>query len=1038
MFLSDLSIKRPIMMSMLLIVFILFGAIGFIGMPLNLTPDIDIPYILIQTVYEGAGPKEVESQITKKIEDAISSVSKINMIVSYSMEGVSLVVVEFELDKDVDIASQEIKDKVDAILADFPDDADLPTVEKYNIQELPIVEVVLSGDLPLTELYDLADKHIKDRFSQIAGVARAEITGGQEREIQVVLDDRVIVENHLSVSDLAKILAANNLNLPAGHFEKSTREYTVRLNGEYESVQQLAETEIPTVRGMKRLSDIARISDTGEEVRKRASYFNNLENRRDPNLVTFSIVKNAEGNTVEIAEDIIEIIPEIENTLPAGCKLEVVSSKAPFIRDTYEGTLSTIIMGILLTGLVMFLFLHDIKSTIIVGLAMPMSIISAFLFMDYLGFTKNIMTLMGLSTSVGILVSNSIVVLENIFRRKERGDDSKTAAAKGTAQVVVAVIAATATNIAVFLPVANMSSLVGQMFKEFALTVTFATMFSLLISFTLTPMMASLILRDNGKTGKRKKKFSEKIEAMTAKMELAYKGLLSKLLNGKKRSVAVITVSVLILVAVFAMAGDIGFDFFPMLDEGDIRIEAEFPVGYSLNETAKAIEGIENILIQDKTIATILTKLGFVNDNNQGTNMAAMSIKLIDAGKRQLTTDETASKFIKELSAVSNVRLRIRAVSSMGGGEDRQPILFYVKGQDIDEVERLKGIIVKHIKDIPGLVNLNTSSRPGQPEISIIPDRKKISDAGLSVYEIAYQLRGALTGLVASQYRDLGEEYDIRVTIEDEVMDTPEKVANLTIFSGGRAFTISQLADVEFTEGYTKIMHVDKFKAIEISGATAPGVAMGDVINEINLRLAEIDMPSGYETSWAGISEMMQDTIMDMLITLILAIVLTYMLLAAILENLLQPLLVLGTFPLAMIGVILALLITGSNVNIIAMMSVIMLLGIVVNNAILILDNFNDRRKEGNISVKDAMIEACTVKLRPIIMSSIAIILGMMPMALGFGGAGKEVREPMGIVSIGGLVVSAILTLFIIPAIYNLLAGSQGENTPANAEEVVK
>ncbi|MEA1980981.1 MAG: efflux RND transporter permease subunit [candidate division Zixibacteria bacterium] len=1024
MFLSDISIKRPIMMSMFLIVFLLFGGIAYLGMPLDLTPDVDIPYVTIQTVYPGSGPKEIETQITKKIEDAVSSVSKIELMTSYSMEGVSLIILKFELDKDVNIANQEIKDKVDKIINELPADADLPIVEKFNIQEIPVVDVILTGDLSPTELWDIADKKIKDRFSQIEGVARAVVVGGQEREIQVVLSDRTIFQNKINLSQLAGIIGANNLDLPGGSFKQKSQEYTVRSSGEYKSLKELSDTEVPTLFGNKKLGDIAEIKDVGAEVRERTSFFNNINKTQNSNIVLFSLIKNSEGNTVDIAKAIYKLVPELEASLPAGLKLDIVNDNSVFIKSTVDDTISTIILGILLTGLVMLLFLHDVRSTIIVALAMPMSILSAFLFMGMFGFTKNIMSLMGLSTAIGILVSNSVIVIENIFRHKRMGANNAKAASVGTSEVVVAVLAATATNIAVFLPVANMSSMVGQFFKEFALTVTFATLFSLIISFTLTPMMASLILSENNENKKKKRGIGDFIEDRLSGLESWYKKMLSALLKGKKRSVAVLLISLIALVGSFSIAGNIGFEFFPFVDEGDISIKVELPNGYELEQTAAIIQLIEGRLKEDENVKHILTRLGKVSDIDKGTNMSLMGIKLVDINERIVTTEQVANDFIKKLSDIPNIKFRARAISSMGG-PDRAPIMFYLKGQETAELEKIKNNILDKVKTVPGIINLNTTSRSGKPEISIFPNRKKISDAGLTIYDIAIQLRGVLTGLVATQYRDDGEEYDIRILTDDASFDTPEKLGKLSVFGNGRSYTLSQLADLKFTEGFSTIMHIDKYKAIQFTAATAPGVSMGTVMDEIDVYLDELILPSGYKIDWGGDAEMMNKTIVDMLSALILAFILTYMLLAGILENLVQPLLVLGTFPLALMGVIFAMLITGSTMNVISMMAIVMLLGIVVNNAILILDYVNVLVREQGKSIREALIEAAPVKMRPILMSSIAIILGMMPMALGMGDAGREMRQPMGIISIGGLIVSTLLTLVVIPSVYNIFSRSK-------------
>ncbi len=1016
-------------MSMFLIVFLLFGTLAFLKMPLDLTPKVDIPYITIQTIYAGAGPQEVETQITKKIEDAISSISKIDQMTSYSMDGVSVIVVKFEMGKDADIANQEIKDKIDKIVNNLPADAELPTSEKLDINERPVVELILTGDLSSRDLYEIADKRLKDRFSQIEGVARADISGGSEREIQVVLNGRAIFENKISFNQLSQILAAENYNLPGGDFKNRSQEYSVRTLGEFQSLKQMAETEIPTVNGTKKLGDFTRIEDAAKEVRQRTTYFNNIDKFGSSDVVLISLVKNSAGNTVEIAQKVTEAIPEIEKILPAGCKIEVITDKSIFIRSTVSDTLSNIIMGVILTSLILLIFLHDIRSTIIVALAMPMSIISAFMLMGYAGFTKNLMSLMGLSTAVGILVSNSVVVIENIFKHKRAGDDKKTAAGVGTSEVVVAVLASTATNIAVFLPVANMSSLVGQFFKEFALTVTFATIFSLLISFTLTPMMAALILKENDRSERKKRSIGERIESLIQRMENSYKNLLRTILDRKRYSVLIIAISTGLLVISFMFAGKVGFEFMPLLDEGDIQAEVELPVGYNLDQTAATLTSIESRIRQNPDVKYILTNLGQISSTDQGVNMALMKIKLIDASRRSLSTEKTASNMIRILSNIPNVKLRVSAISSVGGGNNEAPILFYLQGQDMNRLEEYKDEILSKITDVEGIANLNTSSRAGKPEISIKPYRDKIAEAGVNVANIALQVRGAISGLVSTQYKDQGEEYDIRVMAEDDAFDSPEELASLQIASGDKIYSLAQLADIGFTEGFSKIMHVDKYKSIQFGASTAPGYAMGDVVTGIKNRLAEINFDSGYRVDWAGRAKLLNEAVSDMLFTLVIAILLTYMLLAAILENLAQPVLVLGTFPLALIGVIWGMIISGLTLNVISMMAVVMLLGIVVNNAILILDYVNTLRKDG-MPLTEALIEACPAKLRPIIMSSIAIILGMLPMALGMGSSGREMRQPMGVVSIGGLVVSTLLTLIVIPAIYNLFAKKRAVEIP--------
>lgn len=1014
MFLSDISIKRPIMISMLLIVFLVFGGLAYFSLTLDMFPEVEIGFVTVQTIYPGAGPKEIESQVTKKIEDSVATIGKIEFIQSYSMDSVSIVMLKFDIGKDPNLATQEVKDKVDAIVNDLPGDAETPLVEKFDLRAEPVLDVVLSGKIDSKDLYEVADKKLKDRFSQIEGVARVNLVGGREREIRVELDNRVVFENAISLAQLSQVLKMQNMDMPGGQFLQRSQEYSVRLGGQLDSIDAMKELEVPTAFGMKKLGRLADIRDTGADVRERTTYFDNRRKYKEDNVVLLSIIKSVDGNTVEMVHSIRDRLPEIEGDLPAGCKLSIVNDKSVFIESSVEDTLSNIFLGVLLTAFVLLFFLHDIRSTIIVALAMPFSIISTFLLLQMSGFSLNIMTLMGLSIAVGILVTNSVVVLENIFRHKEMGHDRREAAGRGTSEIAVAVIASTLTNIVVFLPIASMSSLIGQFFKEFALTVTYATIFSLIVSFTLTPMMASLILPD---ADTKKHPLGQKLENMFHAWERWYKKILTVILAKRVRSLAVLGIAVVLFILSFFSAARVGFEFIPQLDEGDIRVEVELPQGYNLEETAKLMSTIEDRIDKHPEVKHILTQMGSVSETDIGTNLAKIAVKLVPTEERTISSARAANLFIRELSDIPNARIRVSASASGQGGE--APIQFFLLGQDVNQLEVFKKDILSRIKTVEGLVNLSTSSRPGKPEISLVPDRKKLADAGLTVYDLAMTLRSAVEGIEATRYKEAGEEYNIRVVMKEESVDTPEKVGNIAVVAPTGVYRLAQLAEVSFAEGYSKILHRDKYKAIEFDAYVAPGFVLGDVVGNIRTQIAEIDLPGGYKIDWGGDVQMMEESIIDMGRTFLIALLLTYMLLAAVLESLTQPLMILGTVPLALIGVFIAMDMTGKTMNIMSMMAIVMLLGIVVNNAILLLDYTNLLRKEGK-GVTEALLEACPTRLKPILMATVAIILGMLPMAMGIGAAGKEFRQPLGIVSIGGLVVSSILTLVVIPAVYNL------------------
>lgn len=1020
MFLSDISIKRPVMISMFIIVFVLFGALAYFGMNLETTPSIDLPFVTVQTIYPGASPEDLEILISKKIEDEVASISQIDYIQSYSMESVSYVMIAFELDKDVYLALQEVKDKVDGIVNEMPVDADPPIVRRYDPTASSVVEVILSGPLSATELYQLADQTLTPRFSQVDGVANVSITGGREREIHIELDSRIVKQQNISMAQLAQILAIQNMDMPGGNFQQRDQDYTVRLEGEFNDVNAIRDLEIPTAHGSKRLGDLANIQDTGEDVRERTTYFNVKENKQDDNVILMSLMKTSDGNAVNIYKAIEKSLPEIEKTLPAGCELNIATENASFTEATVADTLTNIGLGIILTSLILLFFLHDYKSTIIVAVSMPVSLISAFLLMKQSGYTLNIMSLMGMSTAVGILVTNSVVVLENIFRHKNMGNSNKESAAIGTSEITMAVLASAGTNLVVFLPLATMSSIVGRFFVQFSMTVVFATIFSILVSFTLTPMMASLILPEHDR---KKHPIGEKLEKMFSAWECAYQRILKSLLTNKLRGGLVLLISIVLLVISLVVAGTLGFEFTPTMDEGLISIKTELPNGYTLQETAKVMQEIENRVKSYDEVSHLWTQLGRQSETDIGTNLANLQVKLLDKKDRKRSTADIVQAMIYDFANIPNVRIAVSSIASMGSG--RSDVEFTLQGLNLDSLQVYAGELEKAIKNIPGVINLNTSAGSGKPEVTLSPNRSKMADAGITVYDLAMAIRSSVAGLAATQYKEAGEEYDILVTLSDSDVDSPEDIGAIPVVGPMGTYRIEQLADIKITEGFSTILHKDRSKAISFTCDVGTGYVMGDIMNEIDKLVAAMNLPSGYSANYGGMSEEMQSAVKSIGQAFLIALILTYMLLAAILESLTQPLLILGTIPLALIGVFFGLAATGLSMNIVSMLAIVMLVGIVVNNAILLLDYTNQLVRQKGYSVHDALIEACPTKLKPIIMSSLAIILGMLPMALGLGSSGAEMRQPMGIVSIGGLIASTLLSLIVIPVLYNVVTKKQ-------------
>ncbi|MCX7735994.1 MAG: efflux RND transporter permease subunit [Candidatus Kapabacteria bacterium] len=1015
---AKISVTRPVMITMIISVFLIFGIIGYLTLNLNLFPDVEIPYVTVSTVYPGAGPKEVETLISKRVEEVVSTISQIDRVESYSMDGMSIVMIQFRIGKNVNLAHQEVKDKVDEILNKLPTDAKKPIIQKVDFKAFPVVNLVLSGPLNPREMYELADKRLKDRFSQISGVAKVDIAGGQERIVKISLDSKVAFENSISLPQLLQILKAHNMDIPGGYFQIKDQEFTVRLKGEFNDIEAIRELEIPTMFGPKKLRQIATVSDSGKDIRRLSIYHNLKENYKNENVILFGIVKAAEGNVVNVANSIREVLPEIENTLPKGCKLEIVKDASEFVKSSVNDTMSNVILGVIITSIILFIFLRDLRSTFIVALSMPTSIISTFFLLKAAGLSLNMMTLMGLSVTVGVLVANSIVVIENIFRHKSLGENNQNSAIKGTTEVALAVMASTLTNLVVFIPIINMSSIVGMYLREFALSATFATIFSLIMSFTLTPMLSSLILPKEVKTGKIKA-FFDSLENKTTDL---YAKSLNFVLKNKWVSFATLSITLIAFVIIVGFYGPkLGFEFIPAIDDGLIKIEVEYPEGYNLQTTISSLNEIGERLKKNKEIHHISYDIGQIGFLDVGTNMAKIDVKLVDVSQRDKSLQKMISIFVAQLADIPGAKIKVSKGTEMGEGT--APVTFYVLGQDIAVLEQLKEKIIKKVKDTPGLINFDNSSKTGKPEITIVPKREKLIEAGLSVSDLAFTLRSAIEGLESSKYREFGNEYDIVVTLNDESVNSPDKIGNIPIISqSGGTYRLAQLADIKFSQGFSRILHRDKYVAIQFTGSTAEGFPLGNVTAEVNNRLSEISFPKGYSYVWGGNTKMMNEMFSDMAFAFILAVVLTYMLIAALLESFVQPLFIMLTIVLALMGALPALYYTDTSLGITSIMGIIMLIGIVVNNAILLLDYANQLRRTEGMPAREALLKAGTVKFKPQIMSATALMLGMLPMALGIGEAGSEVRTPMGIVSISGLFAATIMTVYVIPAIYYLLS----------------
>ncbi len=1041
-------------MTMVIFAFVVIGLFSLTQLGIDFFPEIDLPFVTIVTIYPGAGPEEVETLITKPIEEEVSAISGLKEMVSVAQEGMSLTFLEFDLGRDVDLAAIDVKDKVDAIRADLPEDAFDPEIQKFDIGALPIINLAVSSPRPLDQLYILTDEDIKRQLNRISGLASVEIIGGKEREIHVAVDRRKLEARGLSILQVVQALSRENLNLPSGRITADRKEYNVRVKGEFDDLDQIRNLYLPMVKDDPpvRLADIATVEDTFAEQRE-------LARMNGVSSIGVSLIKRTDANSVQVGDQVMKELEKLKESLPADIKIDIARDMTKFTKDSVADVQDNIIIGILLTALVLFLFLHSWKSTVIAAISMPVSIISTFTLLNLAGFTLNMMSLMALAISVGILVTNSIVVLENIQRHIQLGGTLKGAASIGTKEIAIAVAAATLTNVVVFTPIAFMSGIVGQFFKQFGLTVSFATLFSLLISFTLTPMMASfkmsklvyalaglitglivfftlglpslaalivilLLIVIVTKTGTLKRFFTA-WDNFYDGMAVSYKNALQYVMHHRFLFFGSV---VLIFISSFVVAGlFIGSEFFPKTDAGYFSVSIEMPAGATMAETDRVLRRIEDEVGAVPEVESMFSQVG-TNESgeftvSEGVHLGVVVVQLKDKPPRERSTFEIIDELRPHLADIPAAQILLQPGQMMGGGE--ADLVIEIVGPDTKVLAGLADQIVNSASSIRGVVDPRSSWRTGKPELKISPKRDMLADQAQTVAGVAMSMRTMIEGQKVTKYREGDREYDVRVKLREADLQRLDEVQDFSIPIKNGTQKIANIADIDYSEGPAQIMRKNKQRMVQVS-AEISGTTVGQVQTLLQTDIDLMGVPEGYTVRFGGQSEMMAESFAEMGKALLLAIILTYMLMAAIMESYIHPLTIMMTLPLGLIGVLYALFLTGNAISIMSLMAIIMLVGIVVNNGILLIDYTENLRRKKQLSLVDAILEACPVRLRPIIMINLATALGMLPLALGMG-AGGESRAPMAISAIGGLISSTIFTLFLIPVLYYTFESWRGE-----------
>lgn len=1101
MWLTSLSIRRPVFILMVMLTFMVLGFYSYSRMKVELQPNVDFPVVTVVTAYPGAGPEEIETLVSKRIEDAVGSASGVKEVSSTSREGLSLVVVEFELGTNLDTAFTDVRSKVDSIRSEFPTDVESPSISKIDTRASPVMFIGVSSPRTSAELRDLVDDRLTDRLGRVKGVASVNVTGGDIREILIALRPDSLVAMGLTPAEVLNALRTATLNLPAGHVVEGNREYSIRFFGEFQTVEEIKNLQInlPNKTGGEgpgpaiRLADVAEITDTVEE-RRTTSRLNSQ------NSVTMVIQKASDANTVDVATGIRAELANLKAQY-SDLVFTISQDQAKVVKESLDDLRISLFLGIFLVVLIVYLFLHNLRGTIIVSLAIPTSMLATFIVMYFAGFTVNMMTMMALSLSVGILVDDAIVVLENIYRHLTKGETPIQAAINGRSEIGTAAITITLIDVVVFLPIAFMGGITGQFFRAFGITVASATLFSLFVSFTITPMLASRWYRE-GEILEQPHGFFLILENRYRALARAYRAILAwalshrwlviligygallfvfNVIGGSFQTVAAAVTNftktvivpwgaiavVLTLISLlprqgFLRRGALGiaalgvalafanvlgasfgkpllnFRFAPEQDQGSVSIQVTMPAGASLTATDNVIRQIESVVTKypdaDYTTALVGSwTSGFFGAGNSGPRYGEVQVTLrekVSFGERlfpflrheprRTKSDQLIAGELREaVGTFPGALVTVNAVSGFAGFG--APIQISLSGDNIatltDAAERTKRVLA----DIPGILNPDTSWTAGQPEYRAKIDRDRANNLGVSAMDAALNLRIAFAGNTDVKFRVNGKEYPIRVRLAEAQRNDLRSLGTVPVaYRNSGPIFLSSISDIERHNSPTKIDRKDRNRQVMVTAYLKPGFSPGNMRLVIDKAFADLQLPPPrVSLAWEGENRVQEEESQYMMSALMLAMILVYILMASLFDNMLTPFVIMLSQPQALVGALLALILTGAGLSIVAMIGVIMLIGLVGKNAILLLDYTNTLRKRG-MPRHEALLEAGPTRLRPILMTSVAMILGMLPVALGIG-RGSEFRSPLGIAVIGGLILSTGLTLIVIPCAYTLV-----------------
>ena len=1017
------AVKKPIMTSLCFLAVVIFGLFSLMRLPIDLYPDIETNTLMVMTAYPGASASDIENNVTRPLENTLNAVSNLKHITSKSSENMSLITLEFEYGNDIDVLTNDVRDKLDMVSSELPDDVEKPIIFKFSTDMIPIVLLSVQAKESQAALYKILDDNVVNPLARIPGVGTVSISGAPKREIQVYCDPAKLEAYNLSIETISSLIGAENRNVPGGNFDIGNETYSLRVEGEFKDSGQMEDIVVGTFNGANvYLKDVARIVDTVQE-RVQETYNNGVQG------AMIVVQKQSGANSVNISKEVLKALPKLQKNLPSDVKLGVIMDTSDNILNTIDSLTETVLYALLFVVIVVFLFLGRWRATLIICITIPLSLIASFVYLAITGNTINIISLSSLSIAIGMVVDDAIVVLENVTTHIERGSDPKQAAVHGTNEVAISVIASTLTMIAVFFPLTLVTGMAGVMFKQLGWMMCAMMFISTLAALTLTPMLCSQLLRLQKKQTKTFKVLYGPIERGLNGLDKWYAGWLNWAVRHRKT--VILGCVIFFFGSLFCILG-ISTEFFPAQDNALISMQLELPIG-TRKEIAQDLsekltkqwmeEYKDELKVINYTVGQADTDNLWGSMQDNGSHIIAFNISLVDPGDRKITLEEICDRMREDLKAYPELT---KAKVIMGGNESgmsgQASADFEIYGYDMAQTDSVAARLKREMLKVKGVSEVNISRSEYQPEFQVDFDREKLALHGLNLSTAGTYLRNRINGAIASKYREDGDEYDIKVRYAPEYRTSIESIENILIYNNqGQGIRLKDLGTVVERFAPPTIERKDRDRIVTVS-AVISGAALGEIVTQGKKALEKIDIPAGISVKIAGSYEDQQDSFWDLGVLGFLILILVFIVMAAQFESLTYPFIIMFSIPFALSGILLALFLTKSTLSVMSLLGGIMLIGIVVKNGIVLIDYIILCRERG-LAILNSVVTAGKSRLRPVLMTTATTVLGMIPMAIG-GGQGSEMWSPMAITVIGGLTVSTVLTLILIPTLYCVFAGN--------------